>query len=66
MLTKPDFFTIYVNQTIMLCTLNLQNDVWQLCVNKTGEKPPEIVTVDIETYSNYMLLDTHFMDKDSG
>ena len=29
-------FTIYVNQTIMLYTLNLYSDVCQLFLNKTG------------------------------
>lgn len=29
---------IYVNQTIMLYTLNLYSDVCQLCLNKTGRK----------------------------
>ena len=31
-------FTIYVNQTIMLCTLNVYSDVCQLFLSKTGKK----------------------------
>ena len=31
-------FTIYVNQTIKLYTLNLYSDVWQLFFNKNGKK----------------------------
>lgn len=33
--------TIYVNQTIMLYTLNLYRDVSQLFLNKTGKKSDE-------------------------
>ena len=30
-------FTVYVNQTIMLYTLNLYSDACQLFLNKTGK-----------------------------
>lgn len=33
-----NYFIIHVNQTIMLYTLNLYSDVWQLFLNKTGKK----------------------------
>ena len=40
MFTKPMvvYFTIDVNQTIMLYTLNFYSDVYQIFFNKTGEK----------------------------
>ena len=40
MFTKPMvvYFTIDVNQTIMLYTLNFYSDVYQTFFNKTGEK----------------------------
>lgn len=31
-------FIMYINQTIMLYALNLYTDIWQLLLNKTGEK----------------------------
>ena len=31
-------FTIYVNQVVTLCALNLQSDVGQLFLNKTGKR----------------------------
>ena len=34
-------FTIDVNETIMLCNLNLHSDVCQLFLNKTGNKQEE-------------------------
>ena len=40
MVTKPMvvYFTIDVNQTIMLYTLNIYSDICQILFNETGEK----------------------------
>ena len=43
------FYKIYINQIIMLCTLNLYSDVHQLFLNKTGKK-----TFKIAIYEYYL------------
>lgn len=35
---RSNRFTMYVTQTLMLCALDLYSDVYQLFLNKTGEK----------------------------
>lgn len=43
MLTEPNQFTVHINQTIILNSLNVYSDICQLFLNRTGVGGEETV-----------------------